>query len=1721
MRSKTIRILALIIVLAMIASPVSGLRLNTVEAQGGLPGRSDLVPTGHTPVDKYSTVDAGDVVDKTEVSRYIVLFEGASLSRAKGSAGINSIEGQNYLDSLAVNRQTMLTKAESLLGRSIQVRYIYDVILNGVSVELTAQEAEELQSLPGIRKVLKDQDYTYTTDAGPEWIGAGDIWDGAAVPDTLGTKGEGVLVGILDGGINFDHPSFSDTPDDGFVYSWTGDYLGVCAPAGDPEYADACNDKVVGAWSYTYDATSDFVTPEDAEGHGSHTASTVAGKFVDVDFYGTEVTISGVAPHAQIIAYDVCYPTPDGGQCAGEDSVAAVQQAILDGVDVINYSISGGEYPYSDGVELAFLDATAAGVTVSTSAGNSGPGAATVAHRSPWLLSTAATSHNRKFTSEVDFSNPLYENILTLAGEIPFSSDVLSSNVKFAGEDGNPLGCIGGYTTPNFYDGAIALIKRGTCTFSDKINEAEAYGASGVLVFTDTRAPGAMSVSGTSIPGVMLDIPGTVGDEIAAWVASTAGENVSISAFGALHSDDYADIMADFSSRGPNTTFDVLKPDIAAPGLEILAAVADGTIAPSLEYELDLYQGTSMSSPHDAGAAALLTALHPDWTPAEIKSALMLTGYDGLVKEDKTTPADPFDIGAGRIQLEMAGLTGLVMDESIDNYEAADPEEGGDPRSLNLASVYDSACVGECSWTRTFTSVADLPATYTVSAPTWITVAPASFTINPGATQEITITADVSAYEPGEWIFANIEFLTDSTFAGGEPVDLMSEGFENTTFPPIGWTSYNVDGTGSQWARTTDYYHTGVASAYHLYSTAGYQDGFLVTPTFIPAAGQYFNFWDRSLYPTFYTYHGLLISTGSCDPIIGDFVELEELSNASTTWVSHSYDLSAFAGQNVCIAFNYQGDDADNWYIDDVTLTQVPTGAPISDVAIPAAVLPAAGNLPALAKFETHRDAGGDTLEDLVAVEITDLTVDKYGWVKGEKNEIQLAQDPTNSLPYDNLSQVWYTVVPMDLGAARLVAEITASTAPDVDLFWGFDVNGDRLPQEAEEYDNSATGTAFEYLTESGFPVEFYDVWILVQNWQGSGAPTDAITLSVGLVPYEPADPENMTVVGPETNDPGVPFTLDILWHDIDTEAGDRLYGMIDVYADAAYATNIGLTQLDVVRGVDDVIKTADVASAEPGDTITYTIEITNYTTNPIAYEINDVLPAGVTYVPGSVTGGAVYDAGTNAITWSGPVAASYRDYVAATSAEDPNCTLAIMADGDPTDDYLDWKTTSYGFSANSGISGDSFQYGTFSAYPPFNFYGVDYVGTRFTADGVIGWPGSVSAANTTIPEATEPNNFMALFWDDFIVQYDATNNYGVSLVGDGASFATIEYDDVQLKADTTKTLDMEVGYFLQPDDAPGAYEIVFAYDNITPGLFAAASGTIGVENVDGTVGTLISYNDTALTIADGSAICFDWALLPAPPVVITFQAEVNEDAKHWLVNEVVHDTLSDFTVEEKAVAEVAIENVPAVAVDNSYTVIEETTLTVAAPGVLANDTDAENDPLTASLVDDVGHGTLELESDGSFVYIPNPDYYGEDTFTYVANDGFDDSDPATVTIIISNVNDSPAAVDDFYETDQDTTLNVLALGVLENDIDPDPTDQIRADLKTAPLHGSIVLNEDGSFTYVPQAGFFGTDSFVYYMIATPSSSPSRGIQSAFVDEALVTIVVKPAHTLYLPIILK
>jgi len=659
-------------------------------------------------------------------------------------------------------------------------------------------------------------------------------------------------------------------------------------------------------------------------------------------------------------------------------------------------------------------------------------------------MTVAASSHNRKFTTDIDVVSPagsIYVDMAQIPGTGPVPFPVLDDvELKWAGDDAssstppfadNRQGC--NAFPADFFAGDVALIQRGVCSFVVKVNNAQAAGAIGVLVYADYRPPLSMGgLETTTIPAGFLYLSSADAATFADYVDTNAPVLIDMTATGRYINDAWGDIKADFSYRGPgDNNFEVLKPEITAPGLEILAGVADGVIDDDGLVQAELYQGTSMSSPHTAGAGALIKALHPDWSAAEVKSAIMLTAKNtDLLKEDMDTPADAFDFGSGRVNLSLAGLTGLVMDETYDNFVAADPAAGGDPKELNLPSLQNNACVGECNWTRTFTSVASVPATYTVTAPTWITVAPANFTIAAGATQEITITADVRALAPDEWQFATINFDTDDAHAV--------------------------------------------------------------------------------------------------------------------------------------------------------------TGALISDVHMPMVVMPTTGNLPEIVKFETHRDAGGGTLEELVAVEITDLTVDTYGFVKGTPVEISLTQDLTNGDAYDDLSQVYYTLIPMDAGAARVVAEITATTAQDLDLFWGFDENGDGMPSEGEQYEASATSTAFEYVSDYDFPVEFYDIWVLVQNWRSSSpGAEDDITLTLGVVPWEPIDPPTMTVIGPETNAAGVPFSLDILWHDIDTEEGDRLYGLMDVYADALGEVGIGTTEVDVVRGTDDVVKTADVESALPGDVIT------------------------------------------------------------------------------------------------------------------------------------------------------------------------------------------------------------------------------------------------------------------------------------------------------------------------------------------------------------------------------------------------------------------------------------------------------------------------------------------------------------------------------------------------------
>lgn len=545
----------------------------------------------------------------------------------------------------------------------MNVKYHYKNVLNAVAVELSAEEAAAVAELPDVAAVYPDQIRQIDTDASVDLIGAPAIWNG----DTgtgLGTKGEGIIIGVIDTGINHAHPSFADIGEDGYDHdNPNGGYLGVCDPSAPNHIPNFCNDKLIGAYYYHYEATS----PEDWNGHGSHTASTAAGNIheatVSAGNSPVTLTIQGVAPHANIIAYMVC--GSDG--CYSSDSVKAVDQAIEDGVHVLNYSISGSDDPWNDPVDQAFLDAFNAGIFVSTSAGNDGPGAGTVAKTGGWNASVGNSTINRILANSLDILDPAAPPELIGIGALQGTGPALLDNVEaeIAVDTNNLDGC--DTFSEGFFTGKIALIQRGTCNFYVKVLNAEIAGAAAAIIFNNAGGPPIVmgGLEGTSIPSAM--IPLESGNALKDYITSNPGATARINFAGTTITDpSWQDIMNQSSSRGPSQ-FETIKPDYIAPGTNILAAVAAVDGDPD---QYDFYSGTSMAAPHGAGSAALLMALHPDWTPAEVKSALASTAYDErILKEDGSTEAGFFDRGSGRLSLADTAYAGLVMDESGANFQ--------------------------------------------------------------------------------------------------------------------------------------------------------------------------------------------------------------------------------------------------------------------------------------------------------------------------------------------------------------------------------------------------------------------------------------------------------------------------------------------------------------------------------------------------------------------------------------------------------------------------------------------------------------------------------------------------------------------------------------------------------------------------------------------------------------------------------------------------------------------------------------------------------------------------------------------------------------------------------------------------------------------------------------------------------------------------------------------
>ncbi|GJM42036.1 MAG: peptidase S8 [Ardenticatenaceae bacterium] len=711
-------------------------------------------------------------------------FTGEKEVPTAGKIDVGDLEEVNIVVTIdeAIDAGTL----KDTLGDYGQVTYEYSTVFNGLAISRVASaNLDAISSIAGVTGIYLDQEVELTTDAGPQWIGAPTVWNALGGQENAG---EGVIVGILDSGVWPENPSFADPDPNGNSYpAPAGTYdceLGsVQADGTDLGLDFACNNKLIGAYRFmaTFEANrtlmdGEFLSARDNDGHGSHTASTVAGNSnVSADVLGgTLGTISGVAPRAQIIAYKVCGSVPGTASCFGSDSVAAVEQAIIDGVSVINFSIGGGGDPYNDIVEQAFSVAYHNGVFVAASAGNSGPGADTVAHRGPWTMTSGASTHDRGYVADIqldaDGGASLTLDGVSITGGFGPAPVVLAADYDDLADDDPEKGMCNTPFPADTFDGEIVVCLRGVIArVSKSFNVAEG-GAGGFVLYNP--AVQTLNTDSHWIPGI--HIQDTEGVALLDFMANNT--NVMGTLSGGIKSVVQGDVMASFSSRGgSNQTLGISKPDVTAPGVNILAAYSPEEAEPLGQPGIyGLLSGTSMSSPHTAGAGALLAAMHPDWTPGQIKSALMMTAtVDGLVKEDGVTPVDNYDAGSGRIDLNAAGNPGLSISESAINfYELED-----NLWDSNYPSLYIPTMPGQMTVERTLQSELDHDAWWYITVESdegLIVDAPAIVGIRAGRDRTIPISVDASGVALGDTAMA-VMHLTHGDYALRFPITIVRE----------------------------------------------------------------------------------------------------------------------------------------------------------------------------------------------------------------------------------------------------------------------------------------------------------------------------------------------------------------------------------------------------------------------------------------------------------------------------------------------------------------------------------------------------------------------------------------------------------------------------------------------------------------------------------------------------------------------------------------------------------------------------------------------------------------------------------------------------------------------------------------------------------------------------------------------------------------------------------
>ncbi|KAH9755718.1 subtilisin-like protease SBT1.7 [Citrus sinensis] len=518
------------------------------------------------------------------------------------------------------------------VSASAAMLYTYKNVIHGFSTRLTAKEAESLQKQPGIVSVLPEVRYELHTTRTPEFLGLG---KSETLFPTSEVQSE-VIVGVLDTGVWPEIKSFDDTGMGPVPRGWKG----VCE-VGRNFKSSSCNRKLIGARSFSrgyeeavgpIDETAESKSPRDDDGHGTHTSTTAAGS------------------------------------------------AIEDGVNVMSMSIGGGltDY-YRDTVAIGAFTAMAQGIFVSCSAGNGGPYANSISNVAPWITTVGAGTLDRNFPTYVSLGNGKSFSGVSLYSRRPLSGSMVpivdAANVSST-SSGNL--CMTGSLIPAKVAGKIVVCDRGGNSRVEKGVEVKDAGGVG-MILTNTDSYGEELVADAQLlPSA--NVGEKAGDAIKNYISSDPGPMATIISRGTQLGIQPSPVVAAFSSRGPNPiTPEILKPDLIAPGVNILAGWT-GAVGPTgLENDkrhvsFNIISGTSMSCPHVSGLAALLKAAHPEWSPSAIRSALMTTAYstygNGKTLLDISTgqPSTPFDFGAGHVDPVAALDPGLVYDATVQDY---------------------------------------------------------------------------------------------------------------------------------------------------------------------------------------------------------------------------------------------------------------------------------------------------------------------------------------------------------------------------------------------------------------------------------------------------------------------------------------------------------------------------------------------------------------------------------------------------------------------------------------------------------------------------------------------------------------------------------------------------------------------------------------------------------------------------------------------------------------------------------------------------------------------------------------------------------------------------------------------------------------------------------------------------------------------------------------------